>query len=535
MNKQKVVSVFRAIKNTFKLFDLYGQNVNLFINTKPKFYSSFSGVISLGVIFIIVYSLFVFTNSWLNKEKMSVISSSISLSVNEILNSNQTYPYEFSYKNYYPYFVVQVVLPNGSFYINDQLKQYFTFNFTYYSLNFTNEPLEYEYCRVDHQDEFLGFDKTTIVQDQGKVNEYRICVKDPFLMGLFPDPINESVEQPEFFFSVYQCVNSTNNNNSCASTEEIDEMMRFLEVQTSIPNTLYDFRKSADPQKTVYDYQFIKLDKTLVKYYVNGLITTLLYTDYGLIYEDYRLMDTSFNPKIVYDPKIRKGSEPLFVFDFRVDQNFQIYYQRNQKLTEILGSLGGLINAIFIIGKLICLAYNSIFLKFKIINATFSNNYLNKRTIAPKSEINLSMNLSNSNIHKKPKFKVNLSFWNYLFPSKAMRMFYMKGSKHLHEYLDIRKIIKRLQDIDKLKLILLNENQRKMFECIPKPDIEKSFCMDILTSKQKSKTTNSATNKTSILKNSAPDNDLINQRILECHKTFIGGEYFKDGNFFLMF
>ena len=30
-------------------------------------------------------------------------------------------------------------------------------------------------------------------------------------------------------------------------------------------------------------------------------------------------------------------------------------------------------------------------------------------------------------------------------------------------------MIQRFQDIDKLKLILLNDNQRKLFECIPKP------------------------------------------------------------------
>ena len=32
-------------------------------------------------------------------------------------------------------------------------------------------------------------------------------------------------------------------------------------------------------------------------------------------------------------------------------------------------------------------------------------------------------------------------------------------------------MIQRFQDIDKLKLILLNDNQRKLFECIPKPKV----------------------------------------------------------------
>ena len=45
----------------------------------------------------------------------------------------------------------------------------------------------------------------------------------------------------------------------------------------------------------------------------------------------------------------------------------------------------------------------------------------------------------------------------------------MKG---LHEYMDIKNVVQRLQDFDKLKLILLNENQRKLFECIPRPNIQ---------------------------------------------------------------
>lgn len=37
--------------------------------------------------------------------------------------------------------------------------------------------------------------------------------------------------------------------------------------------------------------------------------------------------------------------------------------------------------------------------------------------------------------------------------------------------MDIDKIIKRLQDIDKLKMLFLDENQQKVFEMLPKPGI----------------------------------------------------------------
>lgn len=41
--------------------------------------------------------------------------------------------------------------------------------------------------------------------------------------------------------------------------------------------------------------------------------------------------------------------------------------------------------------------------------------------------------------------------------------------QNVNEYIDIENIIKRLQDVDKLKMVLLDENQRKVFELLPKP------------------------------------------------------------------
>ena len=39
--------------------------------------------------------------------------------------------------------------------------------------------------------------------------------------------------------------------------------------------------------------------------------------------------------------------------------------------------------------------------------------------------------------------------------------------------MNIENIIKRLQDIDKMKHVLFDDNQRKAFECLPKPGISK--------------------------------------------------------------
>jgi hypothetical protein len=45
------------------------------------------------------------------------------------------------------------------------------------------------------------------------------------------------------------------------------------------------------------------------------------------------------------------------------------------------------------------------------------------------------------------------------------------GMKRIEENLDIRYLVKKLMEVEKLKHIFLNEDQLKLFDLIPKPKI----------------------------------------------------------------
>ena len=452
--QKKIVKTTRTL---LKYFDIYGQNVNLYINKSPKLRSACSGLISLAIIVMISYTLIGVILSWMNREKMRVITSELSLSISQILDKNENYKYELSYNNYNIYFSVRAFLPNGTTLINQQLRKYFTYNFYLIDEKLQKVPINYEYCKTDNYDIFLGKDKETIKRDQNKTNQNRLCLQNSVILGLFADPKLQVVHQPELHFSIKPCVNSTENRNMCSTQNEIHNIIKYTNIQASIPITFYDFQNAKNPQKNYYDYKFIDLDEALSKSYKNYLIPTLLYTDYGLINDEYRLEGTTFNPDIFYDSKIRQNDDYLFDFSFMVSPNLQMYYQKNLKVNELIGSLGGIINAIFLLGKFFCSFYNSVYIKFKMIKSTFRfPDYQNPTTVT-----RMVSNL------KYLKFTLN----DYFFHSKKLKNFYDKGSKSLNEYLDIIKIVKRMQDIDKLKMILLNENQLKLFETIPKPDI----------------------------------------------------------------
>ena len=67
----------------------------------------------------------------------------------------------------------------------------------------------------------------------------------------------------------------------------------------------------------------------------------------------------------------------------------------------------------------------------------------------------------------KPKF----SLINFLKEILISHNSGKSSKKILYEYIDLKKIIYRLQDVDKLKNILLNETQKFFFDLIPKPEI----------------------------------------------------------------
>lgn len=52
---------------------------------------------------------------------------------------------------------------------------------------------------------------------------------------------------------------------------------------------------------------------------------------------------------------------------------------------------------------------------------------------------------------------------------------FQKSQKLLYEYIDLKKIIWKLQDVDKIKNLFLNDSQRLFFDLIPKPNLNENL------------------------------------------------------------
>ena len=94
-------------------------------------------------------------------------------------------------------------------------------------------------------------------------------------------------------------------------------------------------------------------------------------TDNGLLDENYELDSIDFNcEKQGYEMKIREDSNPyLFNYGFQFAFSQTIYHRQNLKLKDIMANGGGIMNILILIGKLVCLTYNSKIFKQKIFNS----------------------------------------------------------------------------------------------------------------------------------------------------------------------
>ena len=168
---------------------------------------------SIFVIVLLSSNSIGFIESWINKQKMTLIPSSISYSVTEFLSNNKNFEFEFNYQNYYIYWFISATLPDGTYLTTQELQKYFSYNVTYWTENYLQQEMLTEQCKTDHVDIFLGLDEQTIKNDIGKTSKNRICIKDSFKMGLIPDVNTSTIKTPAFVFSLYQCANSSQNNN----------------------------------------------------------------------------------------------------------------------------------------------------------------------------------------------------------------------------------------------------------------------------------------------------------------------------------
>lgn len=354
----------------FKKFDMYGQKLELWVNSERMVKSKFGAFISMIVISLCLYLFIENINSWNDKKNFQTISSSQSLAVSEMLLKNESFSYDFNHTNFNIYFGVTATFLNGSMMNWEQLEKYVIQSFEYQNQFGESNNFDFEKCKEANRLEFLDLD---IVDNS--ISNWTVCLSKNYEMGLFTDKNKMIINMTNLSYKISLCKNSTQNNYSCASYSEIAEILKYVQVQVSLPKSVYDFNNPDKIRKKTFEYQFYHLDLNLKKIFSASLIPIYLQTDEGIYEELYKLNTVDFNvEKILYETLLReKNNDLLFIYDLSFGFDQQIYIQKNQKIFILFANFGGIMNFLFLLGKIICYFYNRTVYLHQLINISFTN------------------------------------------------------------------------------------------------------------------------------------------------------------------
>lgn len=364
--------------NCFIYLDVFGIPIQPNFKKINRFRSVFSASISFIIMALALFLLAKQFISWFEMDVSTTINSTENFSVTSLLNENRSVEYDLDYSNYGVYFVLWAALPNLTEIPYKELERYFKIEYKYSPTGYPIHQIdiESEDCNVRKINDFLNLEYNKTIITEEMANPWRVCFKNPIKMGLRAYPENSVVLIPTLFLHIKQCRNSSLNNNVCASFEEIQEMKKYIQIQSSIPKAIYDFKNKSNLIKRVYKNEYYYLDLNLKKNIKTELNPTFLYKDWGLLNDDYRLDSINFDVGQQTIDFNSKNENDDVLFEYVIHFSFQNdkYYIRNQKLNEMLGSFGGMISILYSIGSFLCFYINRILFTNSLIALTFKCN-----------------------------------------------------------------------------------------------------------------------------------------------------------------
>lgn len=306
----------------------------------------------------------------------------------------------------------------------------------------------------------------------------------------------DGVYYKNILINVYPCVNSSDNNNQCKSSDYIQQSLNSANFAMYFTTNAIDPSNFGNPIES-YGKQIYTPISSSTMTYIEMLFGHFDFiTDHGFLFTDSRKITsaTFLNNRQILSFR----SDIVVQIDMKLDKIKNIYSRSYQKIQNVLASIGGIIKALMIMSSLIVKPFIKLNFRLNLANTIFnfktdddnSKIILKKRENKDKKnrkpqtnkknfENNLEIhNNSHPNLLSRSETsKISLSYCGYLtsFLRKCSisntKKLLNKGLLQIDEVLDISYIMKKLVEIDILKLLLLNEDQINLFECIPKPTI----------------------------------------------------------------
>ena len=271
---------------------------------------------------------------------------------------------------------------------------------------------------------------------------------------------------------IYPCVNSSENNFSCKSQEEIDHFMSSGYFSIILKDIGLNPANYSIPVIPTLQDLYTTIDKRIYKNYILNLGVTEIHTDIGLFQENIKTQKYLQFRKEMETFTFRNEEEyyqgkSVIIAQLKLDDNINVQTRSYIKIPEIFSTIGGymqLMNTAFLLLTIIVNKFN---LELKIINSIFKFNLKKKKLIMKLQKLNDydDLHISNiSNIHTPVvnfKKMTNIAQHLDLLDNKSKNSLMKENEINNISLLNFSEDKNELYNNNKNKITILKKHKRK--------------------------------------------------------------------------
>ena len=356
---------------------------------------------------------------------------------------------------------------SDEFYFVDDNPTIFTFKVNYIDLKSGGEDYdeyerEIELCQQDHFKKFPGaFDKLVL----NKTN----CLKNGsmYLKGFWND-------EQSYYMSVklVKCVNSTDSDIVCRSEEEISKYFDDKYFNIFYQQNNFDLSNFLQPITSKIKTFFSGLEYGRKKEMRLFLKKTIIHSDYQVIFAKEDIVNSYSFDRIEYDTI---GSEnTLFEVQIYSSEIKSILKRRYEKLFELMALLGGITNSLTVIFTFIIKILYDWNINELIMNSLFAIKIVPKVKQDNRTSKLIKVSPKDNKLVEEMKLSLGEKIVMFMKRKKkrtAKETLYLDYIRKSDGKIDLIEVLKKIEEIDRLKLILLNEDQTKLFDSMSRQSV----------------------------------------------------------------
>ena len=266
---------------------------------------------------------------------------------------------------------------------------------------------------------------------------------------------------------IYPCVNSTENNFTCKSQEEIDRFMSSGYFSIILKDIGLNPSNYSIPVLPTLQDLYTTIDKRIYKNYILNLGVTEIHTDIGLFQEKIKTQKYLQFRKEMETFTFRNEEEyyqgkSVIIAQLKLDDNINVQTRSYVKIPEIFSTIGGymqLMNTAFLLFSIIVNKFN---LELKILNSIFKFNLKKKKIIMKLQKLNDWEDMRISSIHSPTvnfKKMTNISHRLDLLDNKSKNSLIKENEINNISYLNLSE--NKNDAENKSKSIILKKIKRK--------------------------------------------------------------------------